>query len=77
MNRDNIETPRVPVPTKRRTLLYSFIVILWWVGIWGLSETVMSYFVKNSLVSRFAIYTGLLLVVLFAIWSEPDIIEHF
>jgi hypothetical protein len=71
-----IDTPSLPAMSKKNVLFYSLITILWWVSIWGLSETLMFYMVKNSLIQRAAIYTGLLLLVFVIMLLDPEIINY-
>jgi hypothetical protein len=71
-----IDTPSLPAISKKNVLFYSFFSIVWWVSIWGLSETLMVYLVKNSLIYRAAIYAGLLLLVFIMILVDPQLIEY-
>ena len=73
----SISTPRAPDLLVRKKLTNSLITILWWVGIWGLSETLLTVLVKNSIVYRFAIYTGMIVFVFLMILLSPEIVENF
>jgi len=74
---DPIETPKAPERLLRTKLFHSVITILWWVGIWGLSETVLILLFKNSVTTRLAIYAGMILFVFLMIFISPDIVENF
>lgn len=71
-----VDTPSLPAISKKNVLFYSVFTIIWWVSIWGLSETLMVYLVKNSLVYRAAIYVGLLLLVFVMMVVDPELIEY-
>ena len=74
---DPIETPKAPERLVRTKLFHSVITILWWVGIWGLSETLLTFMVKNSITTRLAIYSGMIVFVFLMILMSPDIVENF
>ena len=77
MNSDTfVDTPSLPAVSKKNVLFYSLFTIVWWVSIWGLSETLMVYMVKNSLVHRAAIYAGLLLLVFVMMILDPQLIDY-
>ena len=71
-----VDTPSLPAISKKNVLFYSLFTIIWWVSIWGLSETLMMYLVKNSLIHRAAIYAGLLLLVFVIMLVDPNVIEY-
>ena len=71
-----VDTPSLPAISKKNVVFYSLFTILWWVAIWGLSETLMTYMVKNSLIQRAAIYAGLLLLVFVIMLVDPQLIEY-
>ena len=74
---ESIETPKAPERLMRTKLFNSVITILWWVGIWGLSETLLIVLFKNAVTTRLAIYTGMILFVFLMIYISPDIVENF
>ena len=71
-----VDTPSLPAVSKKNVVFYSLFTIIWWVSIWGLSETLMTYMVKNSLIHRAAIYSGLLLLVFLTMLIDPKLIEY-
>ena len=71
-----VDTPSLPAISKKNVLFYSLFTIVWWVSIWGLSETLMVYMVKNSLVHRAAIYAGLLLLVFVMMLVDPQLVNY-
>ncbi len=71
-----IDTPSIPVQTKQNVLFYSLFTVLWWVAIWGLSETVMTILVKNSIIYRLGIYLSILAFVFLMLLYQPQLIEY-
>jgi hypothetical protein len=71
-----VDTPSLPAISKKNVLFYSLFTIVWWVSIWGLSETLMVYMVKNSLVHRAVIYAGLLLLVFVMMLVDPQLVNY-
>jgi hypothetical protein len=71
-----IDTPSLPVKPKQNVFFYSIITILWWVSIWGLTETVMTLLVKNSILYRLGIYLSILAFVIALLVYNPQLIEH-
>lgn len=57
-------TPSLAVP---------LLVVIWWVALWGLADTLMSGWSKSR---RITAYGGLLLLSLYAIYSHPPLIER-
>jgi hypothetical protein len=71
-----VDTPSLPAISKKNVVFYSLFTIVWWVSIWGLSETLMFYMVKNSLMYRAAIYAGLLLLVFGMMLLDPQLVNY-
>jgi hypothetical protein len=71
-----IDTPSLPVKTKQNIIFYSLFTVLWWVAIWGLSETIMTILVKNSIIYRLGIYLSILAFVFLMLLHQPQLIEY-
>jgi hypothetical protein len=71
-----IDTPSLPVKTKQNVIFYSLFTVLWWVAIWGLSETIMTILVKNSIIYRLGIYLSILAFVFLMLLYQPQLIEY-
>jgi len=71
-----VDTPSLPAISKKNVLFYSLFTIVWWVSIWGLSETLMFYMVNNYLMYLAVIYSGLLLLVIVMILVDPKLVEY-
>lgn len=72
-----MDTPSVPLGTRYESLGYSMLTIVWWVGVWGLNETIMTLLFKGSLVLRLGIYLLMIATVFVAVLYDPRIIQKF
>lgn len=54
-----------------------FLVVLWWVGIWGIIELAVHYFAKGSSVKAFFAYAAMVLFVVLVLYVRPVSLEHF
>jgi len=54
-----------------------FLVVLWWVGLWGIIELAVQNFSKGSSIKAFFAYALMVLFVIMIIYLNPTILEHF
>jgi low temperature requirement protein LtrA len=71
-----METPNIPLSKRYTSLAYSLITVLWWIGIWGLTETVVGFLVKESLLLRLGIFLSMIALVFFLILIRPELVEY-
>jgi hypothetical protein len=71
-----IDTPSLPVGIKNNIIFYSMFTVLWWVAIWGLSETVMTILVKNSIIYRLGIYISMLAFAFLMLLFQPQLVGY-
>ncbi len=71
-----IDTPSLPVGIKNNVIFYSMFTVLWWVAIWGLSETIMTILVKNSIIYRLGIYISMLAFAFLMLLFQPQLIGY-
>ncbi len=60
---------------QQKPLLHSILTILWWVGIWGLTELAIEYATKYHIPSKPFFYIGLLLLVSVVLYFDPNLTE--
>jgi hypothetical protein len=60
-----------------RILLVSFLIIFWWVAMWGLIELVLKGIVGNSPWKAGLAYSFMIVFVLSIIYMYPGLIERF
>lgn len=71
-----METPHIPIGERYVSLGYSMLTILWWVGVWGLSESVMTLMFKESIVLKLGLYLLMIAAVFLAILFDPHIVKN-
>ncbi len=71
-----IDTPSLPVGIKNNIIFYSMFTVLWWVAIWGLSETIMTILVKNSIIYRLGIYISMLAFAFLMLLFQPQLVGY-
>jgi low temperature requirement protein LtrA len=59
-----------------KALGYSLITVVWWVGVWGLAETIIGYLVKESLLLRLGIFLTMIAFVFLMVLVKPEFIEY-
>ncbi len=63
--------------TSQEILMIAFVVVLFWIGVWGLFDTLLQQFIKGSVWNAVGIYGGLVVVVFLIVQVRPHILEHF
>lgn len=51
------------------------LIVVWWIGIWGLVETMIQPFIKNNYWSAIAVYGAMIAVVLLIVSVYPTVLE--
>lgn len=64
-------------PSNKKVLAIGFLVVLWWVGLWGIIELAVQNFSKGSSTKAFFAYAAMVLFVVIIIYLKPTTIEHF
>lgn len=70
-----METPHIPLGERYKSLGYSMLTILWWVGIWGLSESIMTLLFKESVFFKLGLYLLMIAAVFLAVLFDPRIVS--
>lgn len=61
----------------RDILFIAFLLVLWWIGVWGLVETLLHQFIKGSASKALFVYSSLIATVLAVVYIKPQLLEHF
>ena len=61
----------------RDILLIALLLVLWWIGVWGLVETILHHFIRGSTQKAILMYSSIIVVVLVIVWAKPTLLEHF
>jgi hypothetical protein len=62
---------------KSRILAASFLVVVWWIALWGLIEIVLKRFIGNSETNLVITYSLMIAFVVAVLYTYPVIIERF
>ena len=60
-----------------RILAASFLVVVWWIALWGLIEIVLKRFIGNSETKLIIAYSLMIAFVVVILYTYPVIIERF
>jgi hypothetical protein len=58
-------------------LLVSFLVVIWWIALWGLVDIVLKSIVGNSVSKSIIAYGLMIAFVLILVYMYPQIIDRF
>jgi hypothetical protein len=58
-------------------LFISFLVVFWWVGIWGILEALVRNAVRSWLVGELLIYSTMVILVIIIVFANPSFITYF
>lgn len=61
---------------KYKDIMYPILSLIWWIAVWQLSEVLLKFLVKESLLLRFGISIAMLSVVFIFILVKPEIINR-
>ena len=61
---------------KLTLLSYITLLQLWWIAVWGIAYIVIEYLSNKSKTKELCIYFIMLVIAVFLILNEPDLIEH-
>jgi hypothetical protein len=59
------------------TLLQSFLIVLWWIGCWGLVETFVQPLIQGSAIKALVVYGGMIVAVVLIVSANPTLLEKF
>jgi hypothetical protein len=62
---------------KTRILATSFLVVVWWIALWGLIEIVLKKFIGNSETNSVIAYCLMIAFIIIIVYKYPVIIERF
>jgi hypothetical protein len=54
-----------------------FLVLLWWIGMWGLIDLFIQKFTRGNFVKSVIAYSSIIGVVLVILSMNPEMIEFF
>jgi hypothetical protein len=71
-----MESPTLPFVGRFKAVFYSLILILWWVGVWGLADTVIHLVFKGETMKELGVYIFFVVTVLILVFINPELLER-
>ncbi len=72
-----MDKPTLPFSKRTKAVFYSLILILWWIGVWGIADTVIHLVFKGETMKELGVYIFLVASVLAIVFVNPELIDHF
>lgn len=71
-----MDSPTLPLTGRFKAVFYSIILILWWVGIWGIANTVIHLIFKGETMKELGVYVFMVVTILALIFVNPELVER-
>lgn len=71
-----MEAPTLPFVGRFKAVFYSVILILWWVGVWGIADTVIHLLFKGETMKELGVYIFFVVTVLALIFIYPELLDR-
>lgn len=59
-----------------KSIRYSLITIIWWLGMWGLMDTMLTHFFKENTLYKMFFYLSVITLVILLTKIDPTIVEY-
>lgn len=71
-----MESPPLPFVKRYKAVVYSVILIIWWIGVWGIADTIIHLVFKGETMKELGVYIFFVTSVLFLIFLHPELLER-
>ena len=71
-----MESPSLPFINRYKAVFYSVILILWWIGVWGIADTLIHMVFKGETMKELGVYIFFVTIVLVIIFVHPELLER-
>ncbi len=71
-----MESPKLPSINRYKAVFYSLILIIWWIGVWGIADTVIHMVFQGETMKELGVYIGFVTIVLLIIFVHPELLER-
>ena len=71
-----MEAPTLPFSGRFKAVGFSFLLILWWIGVWGIADTIIHLVFKGHTMKELGVYIGFVVIVLTVVFLHPEFIER-
>ena len=71
-----MDTPTLPFTGRFKAVLYSVVLIFWWIGVWGIADTVIHLVFKGETMKELGVYIFFVTSVLLLVFLQPELVER-
>jgi hypothetical protein len=71
-----MNSPTLPLQGRFKAVAYSIILILWWVAVWGIANTVIHLIFKGDTLKELGVYLFLVMTILVLIFVNPELVDR-
>ena len=71
-----MESPTLPFVQRYKAVGYSLLLILWWIGVWGIADTIIHLVFKGHTMKELGVYISFVVIVLVVIFVNPELLER-
>jgi hypothetical protein len=71
-----LQPPVFPFGQRFKTLQASLLNIVWWIGVWGLADTIIHLLFKGATLMELGVYITMILFVLLVVFVDPSMMSH-
>jgi hypothetical protein len=71
-----MEAPSLPFGNRYKAVLYSVVLIVWWIGVWGIADTVIHMVFQGETMKELGVYIFFIVFVLFLIYVHPELLDR-
>jgi hypothetical protein len=71
-----MESPSLPFTNRYKPLVYSLLLIIWWIGVWGIADTVIHMVFKGQTMKELGVYIGFVSLVLLVVFVNPEFLDR-
>ena len=71
-----MDSPTLPFTGRFKAVFYSVILILWWIGVWGIADTVIHLLFKGETMKELGVYIFFVVTVLVLVFVHPELLDR-
>ncbi len=71
-----MESPALPFSHRSKAVFYSLVLIAWWIGVWGIADTVIHMVFKGQTMKELGVYIFLVASVLTLVYLNPELLDR-
>jgi hypothetical protein len=71
-----MESPSLPFSQRSKAVFYSLVLIAWWIGVWGIADTVIHMVFKGQTMKELGVYIFLVASVLTLVYLNPELLDR-